>query len=342
MPLIDNWKIIGCYAQTELGHGSNVAGLETTAELDVTTDEFVLHTPTFKASKFWPGNLGVQATHAVVFARCIALEADYGVQPFIVPIRDLESHEPLPGVEVGDIGTKLGYNGIDNGYLRFHHVRIPRKALLSRFMGISKSGEFKMKGNPKIIYQIMVQTRIAIVYGAGVHMHKVACMATRYAACRRQFASIAGSDVERQLLDYQLHMDTLGRNLCQAVLLELVSEDLAQLELQSSKEVANGSFKLLDILHHFSSGMKALGTDLCYIGMDQLRQACGGAGFLLSSGVADIWADSAPYPTFEGVNVIMYQQSSRMLLKQAEKIKKGKNVDDFFAYLRDTAKLLSS
>ena len=59
MPLIDNWKIIGCYAQTELGHGSNVAGLETTAELDTSTDEFVLHTPNFKASKFWPGNLGV-------------------------------------------------------------------------------------------------------------------------------------------------------------------------------------------------------------------------------------------------------------------------------------------
>ena len=34
------------------------------------------------------------------------------------------------------------------------------------------------------------------------------------------------------------------------------------MEAQSSKEVANGSFKLLDILHHFSSGMKALGTDL--------------------------------------------------------------------------------
>ena len=27
-------NIIGCYVQTELGHGSNVAGLETTATLD--------------------------------------------------------------------------------------------------------------------------------------------------------------------------------------------------------------------------------------------------------------------------------------------------------------------
>lgn len=52
--------------------------------------------------------------------------------------------------------------------------------------------------------------------------------------------------------------------------------------------------------------MKALGTDIVYIGMDELRQACGGAGFLLSSGIADMWAEQGPFPTFEGVNVIMY------------------------------------
>ena len=98
----------------------------------------------------------MQATHAVVFARCIAVECDYGVQPFIVPVRDMETHKPMPGVEVGDIGTKIGYNAIDNGYLRFFHYRVPRKALLSRFVSINKIGDFKMKANPKIIYQIMV------------------------------------------------------------------------------------------------------------------------------------------------------------------------------------------
>ena len=119
MPLINHWQIIGCYAQTELGHGSNVAGLETTATFDLETDSFVIHTPSIKAAKFWPGNLGIQATHAVVFARCISLESDYGPQPFIVPVRDINTHQVLPGVEVGDIGSKLGYNSVDNGYLKF-------------------------------------------------------------------------------------------------------------------------------------------------------------------------------------------------------------------------------
>ena len=56
----------------------------------------------------------------------------YGVHPFLVQIRSLDDHKPLPGVEVGDIGTKLGYNTMDNGYLSFTHCRIPRENLLSR------------------------------------------------------------------------------------------------------------------------------------------------------------------------------------------------------------------
>lgn len=95
---------MGCYAQTELGHGSNVAGLETTATLDTRTDEFVIHTPSIKATKVWSGGLGLFANHAVVFARAIANDNDYGVMPFFVPIRDMETHKTLPGVEIGDMG----------------------------------------------------------------------------------------------------------------------------------------------------------------------------------------------------------------------------------------------
>ena len=58
LPLMDNLNVIGCYAQTELGHGSNVAGLMTTATFDEKTDTFTLHSPSIKAAKFWPGALG--------------------------------------------------------------------------------------------------------------------------------------------------------------------------------------------------------------------------------------------------------------------------------------------
>ena len=84
MPLIQTHKILGTYAQTELGHGSNVAQLETTATLDFATDEFVINSPTLTSAKYWPGDLGRFSTHAVVFARLIVKEQDYGVNAFIV------------------------------------------------------------------------------------------------------------------------------------------------------------------------------------------------------------------------------------------------------------------
>lgn len=51
LPLAYKMAIIGCYAQTELGHGSNVQGLETTATFDPTTDEFIMHSPTVTSTK---------------------------------------------------------------------------------------------------------------------------------------------------------------------------------------------------------------------------------------------------------------------------------------------------
>ena len=73
-----------------------------------------------------------------------------------MPVRDTESFEPLPGVEVGDCGYKLGHNSFDNGYLKFTQFRVPRDALLQRFVTITKEGDFEINANPKIIYLIMV------------------------------------------------------------------------------------------------------------------------------------------------------------------------------------------
>ena len=112
-------KILGCYAQTEIGHGSNVAGLETTATLDMKTNEWVIHTPSITAYKFWPGSLGIFSNHMALYAKCIVGDVDHGPKPFFVQIRDMETHMALPGIKVGDIGEKMGFSATDNGYLAF-------------------------------------------------------------------------------------------------------------------------------------------------------------------------------------------------------------------------------
>ena len=130
MPQIKNVDMIGCYAQTELGHGSNVAALETTATLDKATDEFVIHTPTITATKYWPGDLGRFTSHAIVFARLIIDGKDYGVQPFLTQTRDVDTWKLRPGVKAGDLGPKIGYQSKDNGWASFDQVRIPRTNML--------------------------------------------------------------------------------------------------------------------------------------------------------------------------------------------------------------------
>ena len=110
--------------------------METTATLDKSTDEFIIHTPTVSATKFWPGDLGIFANHSVVYARVIVDNNSLGVFPIIVRIRD-ENHNPMPGVQCGDIGPKVGYITKDNGYLSFNNVRVPRTNFLSKLIDIT-------------------------------------------------------------------------------------------------------------------------------------------------------------------------------------------------------------
>ena len=105
----ERYEIVGCYAQTELGHGSNVRGLETTATWNPEDKTFTIHSPHLTASKWWIGSLGRTANHAVVMAQLVIGGKHYGPHPFVVQIRDLKTHEPLKDVYVGDIGPKFGY-----------------------------------------------------------------------------------------------------------------------------------------------------------------------------------------------------------------------------------------
>lgn len=88
------------------------------------------------ATKFWPGDLGIFSNYAAVFARVIVDGNFLGVFPIIARIRD-NDHKPMPGIECGDIGPKVGYITKDNGYLIFNNVRVPRTNLLSKLVDIS-------------------------------------------------------------------------------------------------------------------------------------------------------------------------------------------------------------
>lgn len=103
-----------------------------------------------------------------------------------------------------------------------------------------------------------------------------------------------------------------------------------------------GNYDKLEILHHLTSGLKAIISDYTYNAMDEMRQACGGAGYHIASGVATNFQNNCHLVIVEGVYPVMMQQSSRYLLKQLTKLSEGKRLVGYLAYLNDTDALIST
>jgi acyl-CoA oxidase len=180
VPLAADMRIIGTYAQTELGHGSYVGGLETTATYDPATEQFELHSPTPTSTKWWPGGLGKTSTHAVVMARLITRGRDHGPHTFLVQLRSTEDHRSLPGITLFDIGPKMGYATIDNGALRFDHVRIPRDQMLMKNARVERDGTYVPPRHAKLSYGTMIFVRAWIVAGSARALSRAATIAVRY------------------------------------------------------------------------------------------------------------------------------------------------------------------
>lgn len=200
--------VIGCFGMTELGHGSNVAGVETVATFDPSSDEFILHTPTLTATKWWIGGAAESATHCVVFARMIVDGRDYGTQPFVCPLRHYQDYSTLPGITIGDCGAKMGRNGIDNGWIQFTHFRIPRTNLLMRYTKVSKEGQVVQSPLAQLSFGALVYARTMMIKENADFSKKALVIAIRYSVVRRQFAP-SKDQPETQLMDYKTHQHRL-------------------------------------------------------------------------------------------------------------------------------------
>ncbi|MFJ9343117.1 acyl-CoA dehydrogenase [Streptomyces sp. NPDC101733] len=315
LPDLITGKLMGCFAMTETGHGSNVQALGTVARYDPASGEFVITTPDDQARKDYIGNAARHAELAVVFAQLEVGGQSRGVHAFVVPLRI--DGKTAPGVRIEDDGRKMGLNGVDNGRVWFDGVRVPREALLNRFADVTPEGVYESPiDNPNRRFFTMlgtlVQGRVSVA-GAGINVAKVALtIATKYAVRRRQFE--AAPDTEEQvLLDYGLHQRRLLPLIARTYALHF-AQDVVRGQLHDVFSGIEDDAQARRRLEARAAGIKALGTWHATRVVQECREACGGAGYLAVNRFAALKSDSDVFTTFEGDNHVLLQLVAKGLL----------------------------
>ncbi|WP_305092505.1 acyl-CoA dehydrogenase [Prescottella sp. R16] len=337
-PMID-LDLLGCFAMTETGHGSDVQSLETTATYDPATDEFVVHSPTASARKDYIGGAAEHARTAAVFAQLIVGDETHGVHCLLVPIRDADGND-LPGVTTSDCGYKGGLPGVDNGRIVFDHVRVPRTNLLNRYGSVDADGVYSSPIENKgrrffTMLGTLVRGRVTVGGSAAAAARVALTIAARYALQRTQFSAPSGDDAtpdpEVPIMDYLVHQQRLLPHIARAYALGFAQNELvsAMHDIQTADEVDPAAQRELESR---AAGLKAANTWHATRAIQECREACGGAGYMAENRLTALKADTDVFTTFEGDNTVLTQLVAKELLTKYSDEVRGMSPVEWMAF----------
>jgi acyl-CoA oxidase len=335
-------ELLGCFAMTETGHGSDVQSLETTATYDAETEEFVIHSETPTARKDYIGGAAETARIAAVFAQLITTEdgepVNHGVHCVLVPIRDDEGND-LPGVTTSDCQYKGGLPGVDNGRIMFDHVRVPRVNLLNKYGDVAPDGTYTSpidNANRRFFTMIgtLIRGRVTVGGSAGNAARVALDIAVRYALERRQF-SAPDDEGEVLIMDYLVHQRRLFPLIARSYALQFAQNELVSKthDLQTS-DVADAEEQRE--LESRAAGLKAANTWHASRAIQEAREACGGAGYMAENRLIALRGDTDVFTTFEGDNHVLTQLVAKELLTAYADDIKGMSPVDWVRFAANT------
>jgi len=318
--------LLGCFAMTETGHGSNVKNLETTATYNHADKTLSINSPNFESSKEYIGN-ALHAHYAVVFAQLHIEGEAHGVNAIIVPIRNKKG-QVLDGIRVEDNGYKMGLNGVDNGRIWFDNVKVPVRNLLDKYAQIDEEGKFSspIKSESKRFFTMLgalVAGRIAVGLLGNNTSKKALTIALRYALKRRQFAPKDGMK-ETLIIDYPSHQKRLFPLLARSYAYAFALNDLAKSYVSEGEKDHRKTETL-------AAGLKAKASWHATRTIQECREACGGKGYLVENILPSLKADTDIFTTFEGDNTVLMQLVAKGVLTD---FKQSFHDDGYIAILR--------
>ena len=314
MAKIGSLELPGCFAMTETGHGSNVKGIETTAVYDHSTKKITINTPNTEAGKEYIGNAALHGKMATVFAKLIIGETDYGVNAFLVPLRD-DLGNALPGIMIEDCGRKMGLNGVDNGRIYFNNVSIPLVNMLDRFAHIDENGNFQSditSDNRRFFTMLstLVGGRIGIPRMGISACKSGLTIAIRYSDKRRQFGPQNGEEVP--ILNYRTHQRRLMPLLAKTYALHFSLKYVTKRYLEKSEN----DYMEVEAL---AAGLKAYTTWHTTRTLQECRETCGGKAYLHENRIDSLKNDTEIFTTFEGDNWVLMQLVAKARLSEFKK-----------------------
>ena len=163
---------LGCFSLTEKFAGVNSGMIvDTTADWDSRHQCFRLKSPDLGSQKNWISQ-GLVADKTVVVADLRLDGKSFGPHAFVMDLR--VNGSVVDGVSIGDMGPKTIGNDLDNAWISFDNVQLPKSSLLNRYadIDISRTGEVKyvqkVKGMPvfHMIGQRLFTGRVAVAQAA--------------------------------------------------------------------------------------------------------------------------------------------------------------------------------
>lgn len=287
LPRLATAELLGAYALSEAGSGSDALGAKTKAVLSADGKYYLL-----TGQKMWITNAG--------FADVITVFAKVDGDKFTAFLVERN----FPGVSIGKEEHKMGINGSSTCAINLEEARVPVENVL---------GEIG-KGH-KIAFNILNMGRLKLGIGAVAGSKNLTTLATAYANERHQFGvPISSFGLIKHKLAEMAIRAYMGECMVYRTV-GMIEEALKTVDRDNSEEV----LRAIEEYAVECSIIKVAGTETLSYCADESVQVFGGNGYSKDYPVERAYRDARINRIFEGTNEINRLIISGQLLRKAVK-----------------------